>query len=85
MQMIQHDLGYDEGLEDIDGSDPAIIELAADAHMLESTNVEFWVVSEDRGSAPLRPTMQEICTKCGWAMLGISAGLKSLGLEELLS
>jgi hypothetical protein len=84
MQMIQLQMGYDSGLEDMDGGDPAIIELAAAGHMFESINMEFWIISEDRGSAPLRPTMEEICQLRTWPMLGASDGLKSLGLEQFL-
>ena len=84
MQVFQLEMGYDTGLEDIDGSDPTIVELAAIGQMLHTLNMEFWMVSEDRGSTPLRPTMEEVCAHSGWTMLGIREGLKSLGLEEYL-
>lgn len=84
MYVFQLEMGYDAGLEDMDGSDPAIVELAAIGHYLQETNVEFRMISEERGSAPLRPTMEEVCTHYGWKMLGIRDGLESLGLEEYL-
>ena len=84
MQMIQLEFGYDSGLEDMDGNEPAIIDLAATGHMFESMNKPFWMISEDRGSAPLRPTMEEICQFRTWPMLSASDGLKSLGLEQYL-
>jgi hypothetical protein len=84
MQIFQLDMGYDAGLEDMDGGDPTIVELAAAGQFLQERRVEFWMISEDRGSTPLRPTMEEVCAQCGWAMLGIHDGLKSLGLEDYL-
>jgi hypothetical protein len=84
MHMIQLDLGYDSGLEDMDGGEPAIIDLAAAGHMFESRNTPFWMISEDCGTAPLRPTMEEICQFRSWPMLSASDGLKSLGLEQYL-
>ena len=85
MQIFQLEMGYDSGLEDIDGSDPTIIELAAIGYMLQSLNHEFRIVSEDQGSTPLRPTMEEVCAYCGWTMLNTRDGLKSMGLEEYLT
>jgi len=79
MQMIQDEFQYDAGLEDMNGGDPAIIELAATGHMFESLNLDFWIVSEDRGTAPLRPTMEQICQLRNWPMVGACDGLKSLG------
>jgi hypothetical protein len=84
MYIIQVQMGYDTGLEDMDGGDPTIVELAAIGHLLQEANMEFRMISEDRGSHPLRPTMEEVCAYCGWEMLGIRDGLKSLGLEEYL-
>jgi hypothetical protein len=84
MNMFQSEMGYDTGLEDMDGSDPTIVELAAVCHMFHQIHMEFWMISEDWGTAPLKPTMEEVCAHTGWNMLGIRDGLKSLGLEDYL-
>ena len=84
MNVFQLEMGYDTGLEDMDGSDPTIVELAAIGHSMQVINLEFWMISEDRGSTPLRSTMEEVCAHWGWNMLGIRDGLKSLGLEDFL-
>lgn len=85
MNMLQAQFGYEAGLEDMDGSDPSIIELVAAACMFEELSIEFWIVSEDRGSTPLRPTMEEICRLRTWPILSASEGVKNLGLQEYLA
>lgn len=84
MSVFQLHMGYDSGLEDMDGGEPTIIELAALGYNMQELHLEFWMISEDRGSTPLRPTMEQLCAEWGWNMLDIREGLKSLGLEDFL-
>jgi hypothetical protein len=85
MHELQLEMGYEEGIEDVDGSEPAIVEVCAIAHMLRARTIPFRIISEDRGLAPLRPTMAEMCAHFEWVMVDVREGLKGLDLEEYLT
>ncbi|MEV0839898.1 hypothetical protein AB0I55_10100 [Actinocatenispora sera] len=76
--------GYDEGIENIDGSDSSIVAAAAFAFKKRTDGADFRVVSEDRGSLPLRPTMEQVCGLLGHDMVCTRDALDGLGLNEFL-
>lgn len=63
------DMGFDDGFLSLDNRDPAIAFVARMCFDLEDQGVQFCVLSEDTGSSPLSPTMEEVCAEAGWIFI----------------
>jgi hypothetical protein len=85
MRVLQIELGFEEGLEDIDGREPSIVDVAAYARQLSCEHRDFVVVTEDCGEVPLRPTMEFFCERFGWRRCNCNKFLVELELDYLLN
>lgn len=83
MRQLQLELGYSHGVSDMDGKEPSIIAVASYARSLEEENVDFVMATEDLGSIPLRPTMEELCHTFSWERCTGSELLDGLDLGDL--
>lgn len=63
------DLGFEDGFVSLDNRDPAIAFVARMCFELEDQGIKFCVLSEDTGSNPLSPTMEELCAEAGWEFI----------------
>ena len=84
MRVLQIELGFEEGLEDIDGKEPSLVDVAAYARQLSCEQRDFVVVTEDYGEAPLRPTMGFLCEKFSWPRCNCNKFLIEVELDNLL-
>ncbi|MEV4237050.1 hypothetical protein AB0J47_17945 [Nocardia sp. NPDC049737] len=77
-------LGFEEGFETLDGSDPCIASIGRLACQYQHERTEFTVVTEDVGEGPLSPTMEQLCTTALWPYCDASACIRYLGLGNYL-
>ena len=78
------ELGYEEGVENPDGSEPSLIYAAALACRYLQENRTVSVVTEDRGSLPLRPSMETLANELGIDTITTQWALTKLDLDDLL-
>ena len=78
------DLGFDEGIDKPDGSEPSLPYAAAAAFRFHSSGRDCCVVSEDTGFLPHRPSMEQLCNALGCSMIRTREALSELGLDRHL-
>lgn len=78
------DLGFDEGLESPDGSEPSIVYAAAAACRARHEGRKVCLVSEDVGGLPHRPSMMELASALSIDIVSARTALLELGLDHHL-
>ncbi|PLV48014.1 hypothetical protein X011_17730 [Mycobacterium tuberculosis variant microti OV254] len=78
-------LGFEYGIESLEGPEGCLATVGRLCLTLASETTEFVLATEDTGELPLRPTMEQIATLAGWALLDARAALDHLDLGALLT
>jgi hypothetical protein len=78
------ELGFDEGLENPDGSEPSFIYTVARSYFWRLDGQEVVIVSEDVGDHPLRPTMEQLCDRLSCPMIDARSAVRELSLSRFL-
>jgi hypothetical protein len=84
MRKLQLKLGYEDGLYNVDGTEPSIVDVASYARQLEKSGGEFVVVSEDVQPGPLRPCMAQLCQSFDWKLCSADEFFEMFELSDLL-
>lgn len=84
MRILASEFGYTEGVVDTDGKEPSIVAVASYVRQIQQCGQQFIVASEDYGTAPLRPTMEELCNRFQWPRCDSKGCLGGLNLVDLL-
>lgn len=83
---IEVELDYDEGLVNVDGSEPSLVDVMSLGRRCEQDGTPFYIVSDDVSDNPLRPSAAELCTHFSWERISMSGYLDlHAGLSHLLS
>ncbi|MFB7112311.1 hypothetical protein [Streptomyces sp. NPDC056291] len=83
---VQVELGYEEGLANVDGSEPSLVDVMSLARRCERDGTPFYIVSDDVSENPLRPSAAELCAHFSWERVSMAGYLDlHAGLSHLLS
>lgn len=85
MRKLQLELGYEEGVSNVDGSEPSIVDVMALGRRCEQESAPFYVVSDDVSDSPLRPSVAQLCIHFSWERIPMANYLEQhAGLAHLL-
>lgn len=73
-------LGYDEGFQTLDDSEPIVSPVSRLCFGLAAGGTAFHVVTTDTGTHPLVPTMEQFSNAAGWSILNPEKCARELDL-----
>ncbi|MFE6893603.1 hypothetical protein [Streptomyces sp. NPDC057694] len=78
MRVVQLKFGFEEGISDMEGRDPSLIDVIALARRCESEGREFTLISDDTTANPLRPSAADLCKEFGWGRLNMHSYIEQI-------
>ncbi|MFJ9728558.1 hypothetical protein ACIRP3_38030 [Streptomyces sp. NPDC101209] len=78
MRTLQLKFGYEDGISDMEGRDPSLIDVIALAKRCENEGQDFCIVSDDVVQSPLRPSAAHLCAQFSWERLNMHAYIETI-------
>lgn len=80
-----HGLGFTHGIEHLEKGASCLAPVGRLCLSLTQDGVDFVLATEDTGTVPLRPTMEQIANRANWPVIDAVGALNHLGLGGLIN
>ncbi|MEU8743067.1 hypothetical protein AB0C39_05390 [Streptomyces parvulus] len=71
IRTLQQKFGYEDGVSDMEGRDPSMLDVIALGRRCDAEQQSFCIISDDVVQSPLRPSVAQLCGAFGWERLNM--------------